>query len=102
MLIDTPALALTGTGRTKMTDHLKKSLSMKNGTISIFVSPNREEIRLSVVKVKRETPKTIIFCNTMQDMASVLGYLLTGLGDYAMLLAKTKYRQTELWDFSTL
>ena len=95
MLIDTPVLALTGTASTKMTDHVKKSLSMKKGTLTIFVSPNRENIRLSVVKVKREkylanlswlvsimqekreeTPKTIIFCNTIQDMASVLGYLL--------------------------
>ena len=29
------------------------------------------------------TPKTIIFCNTMQEMASVFGYLLTSLGNYA-------------------
>ena len=108
-MIDTPILALTGTASTKMTDHVKKSLSMKKGTLSIFVSPNRENIRLSVVKVKREkylanlswlvsivqekreeTPKTIIFCNTMQDMASVLGYLLTSLGDYAYATGRDK------------
>ena len=109
MLIDTPVLALTGTASTKMPDHVTKSLSMKKGTLTIFVSPNRENIRLSVVKVKQEkylanlswlvsimqekreeTPKTIIFCNTMEDMASVLGYLLTSLGDYAYATGRDK------------
>ena len=87
----TPVLTLTGTASTKITDHVKKSLGMKKGKFSIFVSAHRGNIRLSVVKVKREkylanlswlvsfiqekrekTPKTIIFCNSMQDTASVL------------------------------
>ena len=93
---------MTGTSNHKITDHVKKSLSIKRDTTTIFVSPNRENIRLSVVKVEREkylsnlnwlvslakerrekTPKTIIFCNTMQEMASVMGYLLTTLGELA-------------------
>ena len=43
---------------------------------------------------REETPKTIIFCNTMQDMASVLGYLLTSLGDYAYATGRDKVPAT--------
>lgn len=106
---DTPVPALTGTASTKMNDHVKISLSIKKETLTIFPSPNRTNNSLRVLKVKqqkylsnlswlvpseqekrKETPKTIIFCNTMQDMASVLGYLLTSCGDYGYPTGKDK------------
>ena len=69
----------------------------------LYVSPNRENLRISVIKCKREnmfqqlawlvdmvkekgaaTPKCIIFCNgTLTDIAGVLNYLLMELGKKA-------------------
>lgn len=68
----------------------------------MYVSPNRENIRFSVKKVKKEhqheelqwlidllkkhgkeTPKTLIFCNTINEIAQVTNYLLSKLGPHA-------------------
>ena len=65
----------------------------------IYVSPNRLNLRFSVQKVKKEqhlkkldwlvdlvkkeginTPKTIVFCNTMNEIAIVVNYLMSQLG----------------------
>ena len=65
----------------------------------MFVSPNRENLRISVIKTKKsdafenlhwmvkmirenglECPKTLLFCNTMKDIAEVANYLLFKLG----------------------
>ena len=70
--------------------------------VEIFVSPNRPNIRISVSKCSKvdmlsqlnwlielvkkrgtNTPKTLIFCNTMNDIARVCNYLLLKLGDSA-------------------
>ena len=121
MLIDTPVLALTGTASTKMPDHVTKSLSMKKGTLTIFVSPNRENIRLSVVKVKQEkylanlswlvsimqekreeTPKKSYFAILCKIWHQFLDPCLPVFETTPMLLGGTKYWQTELWDLSIL
>ena len=66
-------------------------LSLKPSTTKLFISPNRPNLRISVKKVKKnemenqldwlideakekgsEMPKTIIFCNTLKDIASVV------------------------------
>lgn len=66
----------------------------------IILSPERSNIKFTVMKVKREqyhsnfewiaemittkglaTPKTIIFCNTMTNVASMVGNLLAMLGN---------------------
>ena len=63
------------------------------------MSPNRLNLRFSVQKVKKEqhlkkldwlvdlvkkeginTPKTIVFCNTMNEIAIVVNYLMSQLG----------------------
>ncbi len=70
--------------------------------IEIFVSPNRPNIRISVLKCAKtgilsqlnwlielvkvngvDTPKCLIFCNTMNDISSVSNYLFLKLGDSA-------------------
>jgi superfamily II DNA helicase RecQ len=70
---------------------------MKSGTAQIVVSPNRDNIRFSVFKAdtqmscfewivsmiqekKEETPYTIIFCKTVNDIVLVLNFFLSQLG----------------------
>ena len=68
----------------------------------INITPNRENVRFCVIKAKKDflfdelewlvncvkveannTPNTIIFCNTMNDIASVTNHLLLKLGSAA-------------------
>ena len=70
--------------------------------LKIFISPHRPNIRISVTKVKKDdmdkqidwlveevkekgdtTPKTIIFCNTLKDIATVVNLLFFKLGKHA-------------------
>lgn len=70
--------------------------------MTIYVSPNRANLTFTVIKVKKqrqlaqltwlvklieekgkETPKTIIFCNTMVEIATVLNFLMNQLGNQA-------------------
>ncbi|CAB3997518.1 Hypothetical predicted protein [Paramuricea clavata] len=86
---DCPLLALTGTGDKSTQDTICNELLLKEPT-KLFVSPNRPNLRFSVHKVKKDdmlaqlnwlislieeyginTPKTIIFCDTMYTIASV-------------------------------
>jgi len=74
---------------------------MVDATVT-FVSPHRENLIFSVAKCKNEeihtkldwlvemvkemgidVPKTIIFCNTMKDIAIVVNHLLVKLGNFA-------------------
>ena len=95
-------LAITGTADDRTQDVIIKQLGMKH-VHKIYVSPNRPNLRISVVKSKKEmhfkhlawlvsllkekgiyTPKTIIFCNgTLTDIAVVLNNLLLELGKSA-------------------
>lgn len=91
--------ALTGTADNNTQKHIKEALNLKKDSLTVYVSPNRTNLRFSVKKVKKEvqltelqwlidmvkeqgkdTPKTIIFCNTMNEIASVANYLLYKLG----------------------
>ena len=70
--------------------------------MKLFVSPNRVNLRLSVHKVPRlnmlkhldwledtikqhgkDTAKTIIFCDTLYSVASVMNYMTMTLGEGA-------------------
>lgn len=105
---DTPFLALTGTADEHTTKTITKDLVLKNFT-SVFVSPNRKNLRISVQKIKRDhmlneldwvvdsmkengrdTPKTIIFCPTMYAIASVVNYLMRKLGKEAFVPQSSK------------
>ena len=91
--------ALTGTADQYTQKTIKEALNLRNDTLTVYVSPNRMNLRFSVKKVKKEkqldelqwlidmvkekgrdTPNTIIFCNTMNENASITNYLLYKLG----------------------
>lgn len=93
----TPVLGLTATVNPEMRARLMKYLCMKSGTKLIVVSPNRDNIRFTVLKAdtqmscfkwivsmiqeqREETPYTIIFCKTVNDIVLVLNFFLTQLG----------------------
>lgn len=97
----TPVAALTGTADKTTQEVIKTSLAMKDPLV-IYVSPSRTNLRFSVKKVAKdkhlseldwlvnilsekgkECPKTLIFCNTMNDIAKVVNYLLQKLVDFA-------------------
>ena len=97
----TPLLALTGTADDSTMKVITNDLSLKNPEY-ILVSPERKNIRFSIRKIAKEEmflqlswlikmikdmntccPKTIIFCNTLNDIAAVFNYLMLQLGSYA-------------------
>lgn len=100
-------MALTGTADDTTQATICSELSLKPNTTKLFISPNRPNLRISVSKVKKdvmesqldwlvdkakekgiETPKTIIFCNTLKDIASVVNLLLLKLGKHACWICK--------------
>lgn len=93
----TPVLGLTATANREMRDRLMKYLGMKSSLFPIVVSPNKDNISFTVVKAnsklhcfdwplkiskekKDQTPFTIIFCETVNDIVSVLTFFLMELG----------------------
>ena len=106
----TPFAALTGTADKTTQEVIKTSLALKDPLV-IYVSPSRTNLRFSVKKVAKdkhlseldwlvnilsakgkECPKTLIFCNTMNDIAKVVNYLLQKLGDF--VYNDTKYQES--------
>ena len=98
----TPVGALTGTADLQTQATIKKVLCLKECALTIYVSPNRPNLRFYVKKGKKEklldqlqwlvhmvkekgkdTPKTIVFCNTMNEIATVVNYLIQKLGSAA-------------------
>ena len=102
-----PFLALTGTADVKVKQTIMKDLSFKKDKVVLDISPERSNIRFTIIKTKRENhlqhlqwlidmirlerenmPKTIIFCTTMQDVAKLSGHLLGMLGADAYVTDK--------------
>lgn len=92
----TPIIGLTATANKEMRQRLVKFLGMQGGK-TITVSPNRNNIRFTVLRAssnlncfnwlvtlllqeREKTPFTIIFCQTVNDIVTVLSYLLEKLG----------------------
>jgi len=94
--------ALTGTADDNTQKNIREALNMKHDTLTVYVSPNCKNLRFSVKKVKKneqldelqwlvdilkekgkDAPKTMIFCNTMNEIASVINHLLFKLGVHA-------------------
>ena len=92
--VGTPVLALTGTADKETERTVMDDLTMKD-PIQLFVSPNRCNLRFSVNKVAqtdmlkqldwlvelikencKDTPKTIVFCDTMYSIVSVFNNLM--------------------------
>lgn len=99
----TPLAALTGTADESTLRVVSEKLVLKQPLV-IRISPNRKNIRFSVKKNKKEhllaeldwliehikangesTPKCIIFCNTMNEIACVTNYVMLKLGKEAYL-----------------
>ena len=98
----TPILALTGTADERTQKVIKTSLSMRDPKV-LVLSPNRLNLRISVLKCKKEemfdklswlielirskgieTPKTLIFCNgTLTNVATLINFMLMELGSKA-------------------
>ena len=88
-------MALTGTADKNTLNVIKSDLLLKNPDC-VFVSPERKNIRFSVRKVAKGEmfyqlswlikdtgaccPKTLIFCNTLNDIAAVFNHLMLQLG----------------------
>lgn len=104
-------MALTATADVDTEKAIVTDLVMKN-PVKVFVSPNRVNLRLSVNKVSRkdmlmqldwvvdmikehgkETPKAIIFCDTLYSIASVWNYLMMSLGENAFHPKTSKKRE---------
>ena len=89
--------ALTGTADPQTLKIIISQLALKN-PLTIYISPNRRNLHFSVIKEKRtifsrlhfliglikekglDMGKTIIFCNTLNDIAAVANYLMLHLG----------------------
>lgn len=95
-------LALTGTADKQTQNVISSSLVLKPNTYKIFISPNRKNLRITVINTTKkdalsklnwlielckskglETPKTILFCNTMKDVATLVNYIMWKLGTSA-------------------
>jgi ATP-dependent DNA helicase RecQ len=93
----TPVAALTATADERTLAVVEEKLILKN-PFKIIISPNRQNIRFSVEKYKKEAimtgldwiveavkqhsaemPRTIIFYNTMNDIGCVVNYLMLKL-----------------------
>ena len=97
-------LALTATVKTKERNKVIKASGMVNPAI-VDVSPNKENISLDFIEMKKEsysgshlqwiaemistkgkeTPQTIIFCKTFNNISFVLSYLLMTLRGNAFI-----------------
>ena len=94
----TPVLGLTATANKKMRERLIKYLGMKSTLDPVIVSPNKDNIRFTVLQAdkqlqcfdwllsllkekKGDTPFTIIFCKTVNDIVSLLTFFLIKLGN---------------------
>lgn len=94
----TPVLGLTATANKEMRGRLIKYLGMKSTLAPIIVSPNKDNIRFTVLQAdkqlhcfdwllsllkekKGDTPFTIIFCKTVNDIVSLLTFFLMKLGN---------------------
>ena len=94
---------------------IMQQLATGENTVMLNISPNRENIRFSVIKTTKTdqlgylgwlidiikerhllSPKTIIFCATMHDVAKVFGFLLAELGDSAHVAEKPRIPENRL------
>ena len=108
-------LAITGTATTKMRSSIRQQLAMGTDAVTINISPNRANIRFAAIKTAKDdqlsylgwmvdlireknlsTPKTIIFCGTMHDVAKVFGFLLAELGNAAYVPGKPSIPENRL------
>ncbi|XP_066272590.1 ATP-dependent DNA helicase RecQ-like [Branchiostoma lanceolatum] len=106
---DTPILALTASADTQSRERVISLLNMQ-GARRITVSPNKENIRLSIVKLPKNNmkcfdwvvktvrddgvaaPQMIIYCRSLKTTGDVHQYLLSELGQDAWVDGDPKRR----------
>ena len=90
---------INGNSRPNNSRNNKKVLNLSENAEVIYASPNWLNLRFSVQKLKKEqqlkkldglvdlvkkegiiTPKTIVFCNAMDEIAVILNHLMSQLG----------------------
>lgn len=101
--------AMTGTADRQTCSIMSSQLALKD-TLTVYVSRNRENLRFAVKKTTKDrifgaldwlielvkqngvlTDKTIIFCNTVNDIASVVNYLMLKLDHILHLTVSLEY-----------
>ena len=107
----TPVLALTGTADPMTQNVICSTLAIQDAT-KLIVSPNRPNLRFEIHKVPKRlmlsnldwiiqmikdenigTPKTIIFCDTINCLTQVINYLNMQLGTHAFYPQNSKKRE---------
>ena len=107
-----PLLAVTGTADENTKKAIQKELCMSTSTVKLFVSPNRKNLKFTVSKVKKmelmnklswiidelrekgpSCPQTLIFCCTLNDIATVINWMLMKLGSSAFYPQTSKKRE---------
>jgi hypothetical protein len=100
----TPILALTATASKEMRKRLAKFIGISRNCFEVVVSPNKDNIRFTVVQTsdsldcfgwlvemlkrdKERTPLTIIFCQVVNDIVTILSYLLLKLGSSGLYMS---------------
>lgn len=98
---ETPFAALTGTADADTCSVIISTLCLKD-PLMVHVSPNRNNLRFAIVSTKKDamfaeldwlvlhikekgelSDKTIVFCNTINDIACVVNYLMMKLEKHA-------------------
>ena len=106
LMTGTPFAALTGTAESSTISVITDRLLLQEPLV-IQISPNRENVGFCVLEAKKDnmldeltwlvncvrqkghsTPKTIIFCNTMNDIACIANHLKLKLGEAAYFPVK--------------
>ena len=88
-----PVFALTGTADKQALGLISTCLALKDGTLTLFISPNKKNLRINVIKTTKaedisklnwlteliaeraeNMPKTILFCNTVKDITTIVNH----------------------------
>lgn len=107
-----PLLTITGTADESTQKTISQQLTMNKTMVKLFVSPNRENLKFKVAKVKKDetlaqltwlvnelkekgplTPQTLIFCCTLRDIATIVNWFLVQLDSAAFSPRMSRKRE---------
>lgn len=107
-----PLLAITGTADESTQKTISQQLTMNKTMVKLFVSPNRENLKFKVAKLKKDetlaqltwlvnelkekgplTPQTLIFCCTLRDIATIVNWFLVQLDSAAFSPRMSRKRE---------
>ena len=103
---------MTGTADESTQKTIYQQLTMNKTMVKLFVSPNRENLKFKVAKVKKDetiaqltwlvnelkekgplTPQTLIFCCTVRDIATIVNWFLVKLDNAAFSPRTSRKRE---------